>query len=48
MACMEGERRVVYRVMLGKPEGKRPVGRCRHSWEDNIKICLKGSGLDLT
>ena len=46
MACMEEERRVVGRVMLGKPEGKRPVGRCRHRWEDNIKICLKGSCLE--
>jgi hypothetical protein len=41
---MEGERRVVYRVMLGKPEGKRPVGGSRRRWEDNIKICLMGSG----
>jgi len=46
VACMEEERRVVGRVMLGKPEGKRPVGRCRHRWEDNIKICLKGSCLE--
>jgi len=44
VARMEGERKVVYRVVLGKPEGKRPVGRSRHRWEDNIKICLKGSG----
>jgi hypothetical protein len=33
-----GERRVVYRVLVGKPEGKRPLGRPRSRWEDNIKI----------
>ena len=31
-------------LCLGKPEGKRPVGRSRRRWEDYIKICLKGSG----
>jgi len=31
-----GERRVVYRVLVGKPEGKRPLGRARRRWEDNI------------
>jgi len=30
-----GERRGVYRVLAGKPEGKRPLGRPRHRWEDN-------------
>jgi hypothetical protein len=30
--------RGVYRVLVGKPEGKRPLGRPRHSWEDNIEI----------
>ena len=34
-----GERRVVYRVFLvWKPEGKRPLGRRRHRWEDNVKM----------
>jgi len=33
-----GERRGVYRVLVGKPEGKRPLGRPRRSWEDNIKL----------
>ena len=33
-----GERRDVYRVLVGKPEGKRPLGRTRHRWEDNIKM----------
>jgi hypothetical protein len=30
--------RGVYRVLLGKPEGKRPLGRPRRRWEDNIKM----------
>jgi hypothetical protein len=33
-----GERRCVYRVLMGKPEEKRPLGRLRHSREDNIKV----------
>jgi hypothetical protein len=33
-----GERRGVYRVLLGKPEVKRPLGRPRHRWNDNIKM----------
>jgi hypothetical protein len=32
-----GEGRGMYRVLVGKPEGKRPLGRPRHRWEDNIK-----------
>jgi hypothetical protein len=39
-----GERRGVYRVMAEKPEGKRPLGRPRHRWEDNIKIDLQAVG----
>ena len=35
-----GEGRVVRRVLVGKPEGKRPLGRPRHIWEDNIKTDL--------
>jgi hypothetical protein len=35
-----GERRGAYRVLVGKPEGKRPLGRLRHRWEDNIKMDL--------
>ena len=35
-----GERRGVYRVLMGKPEGKRPLGRPRCRWEDNIKMDL--------
>ena len=36
-----GERRGVYRVLMGKPEGKRPLGRPRRRWEDNIKMALQ-------
>ena len=36
-----GERRGVYRVLVGKPEGKRPLGRHRHKWEYNIKMDLQ-------
>jgi len=34
------EGRVVYRVLVGRPEGKRSLGRPRRSWEDNIKMDL--------
>jgi len=43
VACM-GERRGAYRVFVGKPEGKRPLGRPRHRWEDNIKMNLQEVG----
>jgi hypothetical protein len=36
-----GNRRSVYRVLVEKPEGRRPLGRPRHRWEDNIKMDLK-------
>ena len=36
-----GERRGVYRVLVGKLEEKRPLGRPRHRWEDNIKMDLQ-------
>jgi len=39
-----GERRGVYRVLVGKPEGKRPLGRPRRRWENNIKMDLRGVG----
>jgi hypothetical protein len=32
----------LFRMIVGKPEGKRPLGRPRHRWEDNIKMCLRG------
>jgi len=38
--CM-GERRGVYMILVGKPEGKRPLGRPRRRWEDNIKMDLQ-------
>jgi hypothetical protein len=33
-----GERRGTYRALMGKPEGRRPLGRPRRRWEDNIKM----------
>jgi hypothetical protein len=39
-----GEGRGVYRVLVGKPEGKRPLGRPRSRWEDNIKADLQEVG----
>ena len=43
VARME-EGRGVYRVLVGKPEGKRPLGRPRRRWEDNIKMDLQEVG----
>jgi hypothetical protein len=43
-----GEGRVVYRVLVGSPEGKRPLGRPRRRWEDNIKMDLRETGIDGT
>jgi hypothetical protein len=40
-----GEKRNMYRLLVGKPEGKRPLGRPRHRWIDDIKIDLLGIGL---
>jgi len=39
-----GDRRGVYRVLMGKPEGKKPLGRPRRTWEDNIKTDLQEVG----
>jgi len=36
--------RGVYRVLVGKPEGRRPLGRLRHRWEDNITMDLQEVG----
>jgi hypothetical protein len=41
-----GEGRGVYRVLVGRPEGKRPLGRPRHRWEDNIKLDLREIMID--
>ena len=43
VACM-GENRGVYRILVEKPEGKRPFGRSRRRWEDNIKMDLQEVG----
>jgi hypothetical protein len=42
------EGRGVYRVLVGRLEGKRPLGRPRHMWEDNIKMDLREIGIDGT
>jgi len=50
MLNAEGEMRnaqknyIVYRFLVGKPEGKRPLGRLRHRWVDNIRIDLQEVG----
>ena len=36
-----GQRRGIYRILVGKPKGKRPLGRLRRRWEDNIKMDLQ-------
>jgi hypothetical protein len=43
-----GEKRGAYRILVGKPEGRRPLGRSRHKWQDNIKMDLQevGRGMD--
>jgi hypothetical protein len=43
-----GEERKVYKVLVGKPEGKRPLGRPRRRWEDEIRMELGECGLDST
>jgi hypothetical protein len=43
-----GAGRGVYRVLVGRPEGKRPVGRPRRRWEDDIKMNLRETGIDRT
>jgi hypothetical protein len=41
-----GEKRDAYRILMGKPEGKRPLGRPGRKWEDNIKMNLRELGWD--
>jgi len=44
-ACgVNGDEKGVYRVLVGKPEEKRPLGRPRRRWEDNIKVDLQEVG----
>jgi len=46
-ACStHGASKCVYRVLVGKPEGKRPLGRPRRTWEDNIKMDLQEVGCE--
>jgi hypothetical protein len=40
-----GEERKLFKFLVGKPEGKRPLGIPRHRWEDNIRMDLKDIGL---
>jgi hypothetical protein len=42
-----GEKRNVYRLLVGKPEGKRPLGRTRRRWINNIKMDLLEIGLNV-
>jgi hypothetical protein len=48
--CSKGERRAASRVLVGRPEGKRKLGRHKYRWEDNIKMNRqevgRGHGLD--
>jgi hypothetical protein len=43
-----GEGRGVYRVLVGRTEGRRPLGRPRRRWEDNIKLDLREIGIDVS
>jgi hypothetical protein len=43
VACM-GEVRGAYNILVWRPEGRRPLGRPRHRWEDNIKMDLREIG----
>jgi len=39
-----GERKGAYRILVGEPEGKRPLGRPKRRWQDNVKIGFKEGG----
>jgi hypothetical protein len=46
-ACStKGEKRNAYRILVGKPEAKRPLGKLRRGWVDNIKMDLREIGWD--
>jgi hypothetical protein len=45
MAAKWHVKRNAYRVLVGKPQGNRPLGKLRHGWEHNIKIEIKDIGL---
>jgi hypothetical protein len=42
--ALMGEERNAYRILVGKPQGKRPLGRPRHRWKDNIRMYLREIG----
>jgi hypothetical protein len=44
--ALMGKGRSVYRVLVGKPEGKRPLGKPRRRWENNINMALRQIGID--
>jgi hypothetical protein len=46
ISMISSRRRSMYRVLVGKPEGKRPLERTRQRWEDNIKMDLQQVGCD--
>jgi hypothetical protein len=39
--------RNVYNILIGNPEGRRPLGRCRHRWEDNIRMDRREIGWEV-
>jgi hypothetical protein len=41
-----GEDRKVYKILVGKPEGKRPLGGPRRRWEDGVRMNLRETGLE--
>jgi hypothetical protein len=43
-AARIGKKRIAYGILLGKPEGRRPLGRPRRRWVDNIKLDLRDIG----
>jgi hypothetical protein len=45
VACI-GNKRTAYKIVVGKPEGRRPLGRTGHRWKDNIKMDLREIGWD--
>jgi hypothetical protein len=40
-SSIHGEKKNAYRILVGKPEGNRPLGRPRYRWEDNIRMDLR-------
>jgi hypothetical protein len=44
LSSTHGEKRNVYRILVGRPEAKRPIGRPRRRWQDNIRMDLREIG----